>query len=110
MTSATTGRLLSRIEEATPRMTRSERLLAAYLSAHQSELALETAASVARKVEVSPMTVGRFLRTLGYARFDELRRDVSRERNAPAWHLGDRYEQFARGTGPLEASSSWTLR
>ena len=109
MTSASTGRLLSRIEEATPRMTRSERLLAAYLSAHQSELALETAASVARKVEVSPMTVGRFLRTLGYARFDELRRDVSRERNAPAWHLGDRYEQFARGTGPLEATLSASL-
>jgi DNA-binding MurR/RpiR family transcriptional regulator len=100
--------LLARIEAATPGMTRSERLLAAYLTAHHGELAMETAASVARKVDVSPMTVGRFLRTLGYAGFDELRRDVSSARTA-AWHVGDRYEQFARGGAPLEATLSASL-
>lgn len=109
MKAANTSPLLARIEAATPRMTRSERLLAAYLTAHHGELALETAASVARKVQVSPMTVGRFLRTLGYARFDELRRDVSRARASPAWHLGDRYEQFARGRKPLGGALSASL-
>ncbi|HUR88623.1 MAG TPA: MurR/RpiR family transcriptional regulator [Ramlibacter sp.] len=108
MKAASTTGLLARIEAATPRMTRSERLLAAYLTAHHAELALETAASVARKVQVSPMTVGRFLRNLGYAGFDELRRDVSRARTA-AWHLGDRYQQFARGHAPLEATLSASL-
>lgn len=109
MKAANTSPLLARIESATPRMTRSERQLAAYLTAHHGELALETAASVARKVAVSPMTVGRFMRTLGYAGFDELRRDVSRARTAPAWHVGDRYEQFARGGAPLEATLAASL-
>ncbi|HEX2547692.1 MAG TPA: MurR/RpiR family transcriptional regulator [Ramlibacter sp.] len=109
MTAAKTSPLLARIESATARMTRSERLLAAYLTAHHGELALETAASVARKVEVSPMTVGRFLRTLGYAGFDELRRDVSRASSSSAWHVGDRYEQFARGRAPLQATLSASL-
>lgn len=109
MNAANPSPLIARIEAATPRMTRSERQLAAYLTAHLGDLPLETAASVARKVAVSPMTVGRFMRTLGYAGFDELRRDVSRARTAPAWHVGDRYDQFARGGGPLEATLSASL-
>jgi DNA-binding MurR/RpiR family transcriptional regulator len=109
MTAPGTSPLLARIETATSRMTRSERLLAAYLTAHHGELALETAASVARKVEVSPMTVGRFLRTLGYSGFDELRREVSRTHAPAAWHVGDRYEQFARGREPLATGLSASL-
>jgi DNA-binding MurR/RpiR family transcriptional regulator len=101
--------LLSRIETATTRMTRSERLIAAYLTAHHGELALETAASVSRKVNVSPMTVGRFLRTLGYDGFDALRREVSRAHTAPAWHVGDRYAEFARGHAPAAAALAASL-
>lgn len=109
MRAANTDPLLARINAATPAMTRSERLLAAYITAHHGDLALESAASIARKVKVSPMTVGRFLRTLGYTRFNDLRRDVSRPRTVPGWHVGDRYEQFAHGHKPLEARLSASL-
>jgi len=80
-------------------MTRSERLLAAYLTANVRELALESAASVARKSGVSPMTVGRFLRTLGYDSFDDIRREASRQGGPAELRIASRFEQFRRGDG-----------
>jgi DNA-binding MurR/RpiR family transcriptional regulator len=101
--------LLSRIEAASAQMTRSERLIAAYITAHASQLAVESAASVARIVKVSPMTVGRFLRTLGYASFDELRREISRAHASSSWHVGDRYAQFTRARGSITATMASSL-
>lgn len=88
--------LFERIESASSGMTRSERLLAAYLTANARELTLENAASVARKSGVSPMTVGRFLRTLGYDSFDALRREASRLSAPAELRLPGRFEQFRR--------------
>ena len=53
------------------------------------------------------MTVGRFLRTLGYLNFDELRREVSRSQTARSWRVGDRYEQFTRSGACGAAGSSF---
>ena len=89
--------LLERIEAASSQMTRSERLLAAYLTANTRELTLENAASVARKSGVSPMTVGRFLRTLGYESFDDVRREASRLSGPAELRIAGRFEQFSRG-------------
>jgi DNA-binding MurR/RpiR family transcriptional regulator len=101
------GSLLDRIEAATPRLTRSERLIAAYLTANVRGLALENASSVARKAGVSAMTVGRFLRTLGYAHFDEIRREVGGDPASASWHVGDRYARFRHdASGPASAGSS----
>ncbi|MEO8809585.1 MAG: MurR/RpiR family transcriptional regulator [Rhodanobacter sp.] len=61
--------------------TTSEQKIAAYLLHNISGIAFETAASLGRRVGVSPMTVGRFLRTLGYAGLDELKKDL--QGNAP---------------------------
>ncbi|WPH17353.1 MurR/RpiR family transcriptional regulator [Variovorax paradoxus] len=88
--------LFERIEAASSEMTRSERLLAAYLTANARELTLENAASVARKSGVSPMTVGRFLRTLGYESFDEVRREASRLSAPAELRIAGRFEQFSR--------------
>lgn len=92
--------LFERIEAASSEMTRSERLLAAYLTANARELTLENAASVARKSGVSPMTVGRFLRTLGYDSFDEVRREASRLSAPAELRIAGRFEQFSRSQGP----------
>lgn len=45
----------------------SERRLATFFLQHLEELPFETAASIADRVGVSPMTVGRFIRKLGYS-------------------------------------------
>jgi DNA-binding MurR/RpiR family transcriptional regulator len=53
--------------------TASEQKIAAYMLQNIRDIPFETAASVGKQVGVSPMTVGRFLRTLGYDGFAELR-------------------------------------
>lgn len=60
--------------------TPAERRIARYFSDHLNELPFETASSVADRLELSPMTVGRFLRALGYQGLDGIKvhlRDTS---------------------------------
>lgn len=66
------GKLKSRWET----FTTSEQKIAAYLLHNISGLPFETAASLGRRVGVSPMTVGRFLRTLGYAGLNALKKEL----------------------------------
>ncbi|MHC1481661.1 MurR/RpiR family transcriptional regulator [Frateuria aurantia] len=56
--------------------TASEQKIAAYLLRHLHDLPFETAASLSKHVGVSPMTVGRFLRTLGYDGVAELKEEL----------------------------------
>lgn len=55
--------------------TASERKIATYLMHNIRELPFETAASVSKRVGVSPMTVGRFLRNLGYEGLNDLKEE-----------------------------------
>ena len=55
--------------------TASERKIATYLMHNIRDLPFETAASLSKRVAVSPMTVGRFLRTLGYEGLGELKEE-----------------------------------
>lgn len=55
--------------------TASERKIATYLMHNIRDLPFETAASLSKRVSVSPMTVGRFLRTLGYEGLNELKEE-----------------------------------
>jgi len=53
--------------------TPAERRIAKYFSEHLNDLPFETAASVADRLDLSPMTVGRFLRALGYQGLDSVK-------------------------------------
>lgn len=53
--------------------TASEQKIATYLMHNLRDLPFETAASVSKRVGVSPMTVGRFLRNLGYEGLGDLK-------------------------------------
>lgn len=55
--------------------TASERKIANYLMHNIRDLPFETAASLGKRVGVSPMTVGRFLRTLGYEGLGEMKEE-----------------------------------
>jgi len=59
--------------------TPAERRIAKYLMEHLNELPFETAATLAEKLGLSPMTVGRFLRSLGYRQLSDIREHL-RER------------------------------
>ncbi|HET6430990.1 MurR/RpiR family transcriptional regulator [Dyella sp.] len=56
--------------------TTSEQKIATYLLHDLSAIPFETAASLGERVGVSPMTVGRFLRNLGYAGLNELKAEL----------------------------------
>jgi DNA-binding MurR/RpiR family transcriptional regulator len=59
--------------------TPSERRIAKYLIEHLAELPFETAATLAEKLSLSPMTVGRFLRSLGYRQLSDIREHLREE-------------------------------
>lgn len=61
--------------------TTSEKKIASYMLHNISGIPFETAASLGERVGVSPMTVGRFLRNLGYAGLNELKKEL--RGNAP---------------------------
>lgn len=90
---------MSGVEEAILRdlkaCTPAEEKLAAFLLNHLRELPFETAASISRRLGVSPMTVGRYIRKLGYARLD----DIKQELRAAGWRAAPTTgETFASDT------------
>ncbi len=64
--------------------TPAERRIAKYLMEHLSELPFESAASLAEKLNLSPMTVGRFLRSLGYRQLSDIREHLREPAETPA--------------------------
>lgn len=92
--------LADKIQAALPRLTKSERAVAAYLTVNFRALPFETAASIARKIKVSQMTVSRSLRALGYAGLGELKEELNSTLANQPWLVADRYRRFSQdGTG-----------
>jgi DNA-binding MurR/RpiR family transcriptional regulator len=67
--------------------TPAERRIAKYFSEHLNDLPFETAASVADRLDLSPMTVGRFLRALGYQGLDSVKVEMRETAATSAVHL-----------------------
>jgi len=82
-----TREILERLGRDGLRRSRSDRLIAQYLERHLSELPFETARSIAAKVGVSPMTVGRFLRRAGFDGLEPLKQELRLARSNPAWQV-----------------------
>ena len=84
--------LRRRIEEGFPRFTKSEKRLAHYLCASPEGLLVETSLSLARSVGVSPMTISRFVRKVGYDSLSEAKDSLKRElfgHGKPSGHGSD---------------------
>lgn len=111
---------MEKIRERQSTLSRAESAIAAYLMAHVREIPFETAASISRKLDVSPMTVGRFLRSLGYEGLAGLKEELSSSLHQISWLVGERYERIAspasstgdrHGSGPdLSASLDLELK
>lgn len=71
---------MSNLEETIKRdwksYTPSEQKLATFFLKHLAELPFETAASIGRQVAVSPMTVGRYIRKLGYSDLRDIKDEL----------------------------------
>jgi DNA-binding MurR/RpiR family transcriptional regulator len=84
------AKLEARLEQFTP----AERQIANHLLSNRNELPFETAASLAKKLNVSAVTVGRFCRLLGYKHFRGIKEELRKAGGAAPWLVGDQLAQF----------------
>jgi DNA-binding MurR/RpiR family transcriptional regulator len=84
------------------KFTASEQRLATFFLQHLAQLPFETAASIAKRLAVSPMTVGRFLKKIG---FDDLRgvKAALRERVPESGWLSSQITKTLFEDAPLNA-------
>lgn len=68
--------LQKKLKDGWNTFTTSEQKIATYLLHNLNGIPFETAASLGQRVGVSPMTVGRFLHSLGYAGLNELKEEL----------------------------------
>ncbi|MES2452411.1 MAG: MurR/RpiR family transcriptional regulator [Pseudomonadota bacterium] len=92
--------LLRRLQAEIDRYSAAERAITAYILAHYAVLGFETADSLAEKVGVSEITIGRFARKLGYRNFKALKNELkdSTEEALP-WLIGDDFTEFTGQPG-----------
>jgi DNA-binding MurR/RpiR family transcriptional regulator len=91
--------ILKLVQSDDLRRSKSDKLIANYIERNIADLPFETARSIAQRLELSPMTVGRYLRRMGFDGLDELKGELRRGRSNPAWQVKaqvDRLEEDRR--------------
>ncbi|HHX4060380.1 TPA: sap1 transcriptional regulator SapR, partial [Burkholderia contaminans] len=93
----------SRYAELTPTAKR----IASYMLANLDRLGLETADQIAQQAGTSGISVGRFLRSVGYRNLDDLKRELRGGGDRP-WMITDRLDEYRRisGTPPAGAGGN----
>jgi DNA-binding MurR/RpiR family transcriptional regulator len=86
--------IFERLERDMESYSAAERAVANFLLVNRSTVAFETAASAAKKLGLSKVTVGRFIRKLGYQHFKALKADLRSEVRGIPWLAGDRLAAF----------------
>ncbi|AXE92631.1 sap1 transcriptional regulator SapR [Paraburkholderia terricola] len=85
----------ARFAELTPTAKR----IASYLLANLDRLGLETADQIAQQAGTSGISVGRFLRSVGYRNLDDLKRELRGTHRDRPWMITDRLDAFRRASG-----------
>lgn len=83
--------IASKLRSPGARQTKSDVLIANYIERNLAELPFETAKSIAQSVGVSQMTVGRYLRRLGYDGLEELKREMRPSASRTAWQVKGKF-------------------
>jgi len=89
-----TASIRARLRSPENRQTKSDILIGNFLERNLAELPFETAKSIAQRVGVGQMTVGRYLRRLGYGGLDELKQELRKGSTRTAWQVKDRFERL----------------
>lgn len=85
--------LFTRLEAENATYTAAERQIALFLLSNRELIPFETAASIAARLGVSAVTVGRFCRMLGFRHFRELKEQLRASANLP-WLQGTDFQEF----------------
>ncbi|CAN7589546.1 MurR/RpiR family transcriptional regulator [Trinickia sp. LjRoot230] len=84
----------ARFAELTP----TGKRIASYMLANLDRLGLETADQIAQQTGASGISVGRFLRCVGYRNLDDLKRELRGSSERP-WMITDRLDAYRRNAG-----------
>jgi DNA-binding MurR/RpiR family transcriptional regulator len=79
-------------------LTPTSKRVASYMLANLDRLGLENADQIARQAGTSGISVGRFLRSIGYQNLDDLKRELRGAEERP-WLITDRLDAFRRASG-----------
>lgn len=112
-TEGTLKRLEQALKNDDASITRSGRMVAAYLRDNLSQIPYETGAIIAAKTGVSEMSVIRFIRSLGYSSLKELKDELRTANGGKGDSIDDALDRFRvrrDGMGELEASLDLELR
>jgi DNA-binding MurR/RpiR family transcriptional regulator len=112
-TEGTLKRLEQALRDDDASLTRSGRMVAAYLRDNLGHIPYETGAVIAAKTGVSEMSVIRFIRSLGYASLKELKDELRSAGGGNEGSVDDALERFhvrRDGMGELESSLELELR
>lgn len=91
------------LAEHNNRLTKLERRVAAYLKANPDALLVETSAVIAERVGVSPMTITRLFKKLGFKSIAAAKRIAKRQTYGPdAVRIGSRYAQFRASPSQID--------
>lgn len=91
--------LLQRLEDSLESYTSAERAIANFILTNRGGIAFETANSIAKKLQVSPVTVGRFARKMGYKHFKDLKAGLRTTMSGVPWLVGDQVTEFVGARG-----------
>lgn len=91
--------LLQRLEDALDSFTPAERTIANFILTNRGGIAFETANSIAEKLQVSSITVGRFARKMGYRHFKDLKAGLRMTMSGVPWLVGDQVTEFVGARG-----------
>jgi len=86
--------LLQRLENSLESCTPAERTIANFILTNRGGIAFETANSIAEKLQVSAVTVGRFSRKMGYRHFKDLKAGLRTTMSGVPWLVGDKMTKF----------------
>lgn len=109
MNAAAGGRLVDLIQGKMAGFTESEKVIASFLLADRQSIPFETASSLAQKLDVSPVTVGRFCRHLGFRNFRELKAELKYDIGAAPWPAAAKREALGAGKSELRRDLDMTI-
>lgn len=91
--------LLERLEDNLEGFTQAERVIANFILTNRGGIAFETANSIAAKLQVSSITVGRFSRKMGYRHFKDLKAGLQTTMSGVPWLVGNQVTEFVKTQG-----------
>jgi DNA-binding MurR/RpiR family transcriptional regulator len=101
MSEAIRERLKSSLEDSTSAGSQ----IANYMLTNLNSLPFENAATLAEKIGVSEVTIGRFCRKPGYKHFKDLKTELGESIGHQPWLVGDRLKEFTQESSKGDASA-----